>query len=285
MPARTLIACWGCGSEAAAPDPRYPVTGYWRCDACGLLFAPDRGSAEAESALYDAGYFAEYPGGEDYESDDDQRRFEAGVRLPFVRRQRPSGRLLEIGAAAGHFLRAAADAGYDVVGIEPAAEVAARGAAREGVDLRPGLLETADLPEGAFDVVCAWHVLEHIPEPRGAVERMAALLAPGGALCLEVPNVTSALSERDGEQWFHLDPRHHVNQFTPAALRGLLERSGLQVTMIGTVSALRYLRPARALHPRGLAAMVKETLAVGAPPFRGHPNRHELLRMAAHKPG
>jgi 2-polyprenyl-3-methyl-5-hydroxy-6-metoxy-1,4-benzoquinol methylase len=282
MPEVATTACWGCGG-GAAPAPDYPSTGYWRCSACGLLFAPARSSSETEAELYDATYFAEYPGGEDYEFDDEQRRFEALRRLPFVQRHRSSGRLLEIGAAAGHFVRVAADAGYEATGIEPAAPLAKRGAQRLGVDLRAGLLETAELAEGEFDVICAWHVLEHLPEPNHAMERIHALLTPGGVLCVEVPNVMSVTSRRDREAWFHLHPQHHVTQFSPGSLTALLQRKGLAVVATETVSALSYLRPARVLRPRGIAAVVKETAAVRASPWSTHEERHELLRAAARK--
>jgi SAM-dependent methyltransferase len=243
-----------------------------------------RSSAEAEAELYDAEYFAEYPGGEDYEFDDAQRRFEATRRIPFVLRQRQGGRLLEIGAAAGHFLSVAGDAGYTATGIEPAAELAERGAVREGVDLRPGLLETADLPNAEFDVVCAWHVLEHIPEPRSAVHRICELLAPGGVLCLEVPNVASVRGRRDREAWFHLDPQHHMTHFEPGSLRALLESAGLVVLELETVSPLSYLRLARALRPRSLAGIVKDAVLVRRSPWQVDPDRHELLRAAARLP-
>lgn len=284
MPEATTVACWVCGADAA-PDPDYVQVGYWRCSNCGLLFAPGRNSTELEAELYDATYFAEYPGGEDYEWDDAQRRHEARRRLPFVQSHRPQGCLLEIGAAAGHFVRAAQDAGFSATGIEPAQELALRGTERLGVDLRAGLLETADLPEGGFEVICAWHVLEHLPEPKAAMERIVRLLAPGGVFFVEVPNVASVRSRRARERWFHLHPQHHVTQFSPGSLRALLESSGLQLLGIETISALSYLRPARIVRPRGLVAVAKEAYAVRRPFWRADPVRHELLRAAARAPG
>src|SRR2546423_89000 len=47
-----------------------------------------------------------------------------------------------------------------------------------------GLLPFGD---GAFDVVCAFEVLEHIPDDDQALAEIARVLRPGGALVFSVP--------------------------------------------------------------------------------------------------
>src|SRR5439155_426394 len=70
------------------------------------------------------------------------------------------GRLLDVGAATGAFLREARAAGLDAVGIEPS-EAAARVARAAWLDVRATTIEAAELPAGRFDVVTAFDVLEH----------------------------------------------------------------------------------------------------------------------------
>ncbi len=41
----------------------------------------------------------------------------------------------------------------------------------------------------AFDLIAMTHVLEHLPDPKAAVERAASYLRPGGILVIETPNV------------------------------------------------------------------------------------------------
>jgi 2-polyprenyl-3-methyl-5-hydroxy-6-metoxy-1,4-benzoquinol methylase len=276
------VACWACGA-AAAPDPSWEPLRMYRCPACGLLFAPDRTPEELQS-LYDAGYFADYPGGEDYEADPAQRRFEADRRVAWVARHVPGGRLLEIGAAAGHFVEAARDAGFEPMGVEPAADLARRATERTGITVVPGFLEDVDLPLGAFDVACAWHVVEHIAAPHDALVRVHDALAPGGQLFVEVPNIASVVARRTGRRWGNLDIRHHVGHYTPAALRALLVRAGFDVASVDTFPMRGYLRPGRAARPVEVAAAVKELAVVRANPLRGHPTRHELLRARAVRP-
>ena len=206
-----------------------------RCGECGLLFAPDRNAGELQD-LYDARYFDEYPGGESYEEDPAQRRYEAARRIELVRRYRRSGRLLEIGAAAGHFVEAARDSGFDPIGVEPAADLARAATERLGVPVLAGFIEEVDLPDGEFDVACAWHVVEHLSEPHHALVRLRDALVPGGHLFVEVPNIDSVQATRRRQHWANLDIGRHVGHYTSSALRALLEGAGFDVLMTETAA-------------------------------------------------
>lgn len=275
-----VAPCPACDGRAA-PDDAYPSLGLHRCASCGLRFVPGT-SLERVRGRYDSAYFESYPGGKSYDEDPRARGREAAVRLRWVRERVATGSLLEIGSASGYFLATARDAGFaPVLGVEPAGEVARTAADRFGVDAIAGVVEEAELDEGRWDVACAWHALEHIAEPRRALERVARALRPGGRLFLEVPNVQSVRSLRAGEGWFHLDPAHHVAHYSPVPLRALLERVGMRVEAIETIAPAVFLPRERAVAPRGLAYLAREALVARAWPLRPHPWRHELLRAVA----
>jgi 2-polyprenyl-3-methyl-5-hydroxy-6-metoxy-1,4-benzoquinol methylase len=145
-------------------------------------------------------------------------------------------------------------------------------------------VESVDLPAGSFDTVAAWHVLEHLYEPQVALERIVEALAPGGKLFLEVPNVASVMARRQRERWLHLDFEHHVAHYTPKALGTVLERSGLEVELVQSVSMREYLGLKRSLRPLELAAAARELALVRSGPRSAHPSRHELLRAVARVP-
>jgi SAM-dependent methyltransferase len=271
--------CWACGAEANL-DGDYAPAKLYRCGSCGFLFSPLRTTDELRE-LYDAEYFEEYTGGESYEQDEAQRRYESKLRVEWVRGFQEPGRLLEIGAASGYFLEAARDAGFSVLGIEPVAETAERARAQLGVEVIAGFLEDIDLAENSFDAACAWHVLEHLSEPGDAIARVARALKPGGCLFAEVPHIDSRAARRKKLSWRPLDLRHHVGHYNAAAMTALLERSGLTVIHVETFPFLGYVRPARAIHPLVAGAQVKETLSLQTVPRRAHPSKHELLRIVA----
>jgi SAM-dependent methyltransferase len=70
-------------------------------------------------------------------------------------------------------------AAWEVCGVEPNPKVAAAVAAA-GIDVRVGMLETLDLPEGRFDAVSLHHVIEHLHDPIATLRLCLGVLKPGG---------------------------------------------------------------------------------------------------------
>jgi SAM-dependent methyltransferase len=142
--------------------------------------------------------------------------------------QPPPARLLDVGAGRGRFVVSATATGYDAVGIEPSVR-GSEAAAAIGASVERSTVEEASFDQGAFDVVSLWHVLEHLEQPAGALERIAEWLAPGGVLLIGVPNLASLQARLGGARWYHLDvPRHRVH-FTPLGLERLLGRFGFEI--------------------------------------------------------
>ena len=279
----SAATCPACGS-AATLDEDYLPDRLHRCESCRMLFASEAHS-QALKELYDSEYFSNYTGGEDYERNDRQRRFEAELRVGLLQRHGARGDLLELGSASGHFLDEARGAGFSVKGIEPVAGVAGRAAERFDVEVIPRFLEEVDLPAEGFDVVCAWHVLEHVADPRDVLGRVLGALRPGGLLFLEVPNIGSVSARRRKRAWKPLDPEHHMAHYTAAALEAMLEGVGYTMVAIETFPLLGYVRPRRLIEPIVAASQVKETLTLQTVPRRPHPWKHDLLRTVARKPG
>ena len=90
------------------------------------------------------------------------------------------GRLLDVGCSCGYFMEVAAARGFDVHGVEfsPGAIAAARPAS--GHASSRAALE--DMPDnGVFDVVSAFDLIEHVPDPSGVSRgECADCSKPGG---------------------------------------------------------------------------------------------------------
>ena len=77
-----------------------------------------------------------------------------------------------------------------------------------------------------FDVVICEQVIEHVPDPFGAVENLRDLVHPGGHVIVSTPFLI-----RVHELVLLYDMRDYW-RFTPRGLRTLLERSGLEVDLV-----------------------------------------------------
>jgi len=158
----------------------------------------------------------------------------------------PRTRLLEVGCATGHFLAAVKPFCGEVTGLDYNPEHTAFAAARTGCRVLTGGPAEADLPPAAFDVVCAFQTLEHVPEPLGFLAALSRLLTPGGLIAIEVPNLGDPLlsvyrAPRYRSFFYH---RAHALYFTPRSLSLVMERAGFA----GTVSFRQDYNLANHLH-------------------------------------
>ncbi|MFP5220114.1 MAG: class I SAM-dependent methyltransferase [Actinomycetes bacterium] len=233
-----LERCPVCGSGRAADEVLGDTAVLQRCAECALVYAPEYADP---SEIYIEGYLT---GGGRFGIDTSAPAFQqylAGAtaeraRLVTAAVGRP-GRLLDVGCGSGEFLEQARRQGWDVQGVEPE-EGAAEVARARGVPVVTGLVQDSGLPEHAFDVVAANHVLEHMVDPIDFLRLLSRWVRPGGHLALECPNFDSDQRRRRGGAWPHLRPLEHVVHFTPETLRDVLVRAGLEPVQVVTPTYL-----------------------------------------------
>lgn len=94
-----------------------------------------------------------------------------------------------------------------------------------------------------YDVVTAWAVLEHTPDPRRACRILADLCRPNGFLLLSTPEIGTTLTRnsigRSG--WFY--PPEHLNLISPSAIKAICAENDCELLEWGRVelSLLRYI--------------------------------------------
>src|SRR6266478_701504 len=136
-----------------------------------------------------------------------------------------AGRYLDVGCGSGAGLGVARALGWQVTGIE-VDESAAQKARRFTDELHVGDVLEAPFAAARFDVITAYHVLEHVVDPVAVVRRMVDWLAPGGLLVVEVPNAGGLGAALFGRAWSGLELPRHLSHFTPATLELVLRKAG-----------------------------------------------------------
>ena len=277
------LSCWVCGTPAR-PARDFAAVQLSRCPECGFLFQPELPVEELRGS-HDESYFENYAASGDYDSQGAQRRREARIRLRWMRGFGcRGGRLLEVGPARGDFLAEAGRAGFAPLGVEPEPSTAEEARQRSGADVLVGWVEEVELPPASFDVVCLWHVLEHIPGPRPVLEALLRSLKPGGRFFCEVPNAGSLMARREGDRWDYLDPEHHVGFFDPHTLRGALTSTGYDDVETTTVPMFRYAELDATTLFKRMPRRLEFSLRARVRPLAPHPWKQDLLRAVASKP-
>jgi SAM-dependent methyltransferase len=133
--------------------------------------------------------------------------------------------MLEIGCAAGVFLRLMAERGWQVKGLE-ISEKAASCAKSQGFAVHIGELETASEPTAFYDLIAGWHVFEHLHQPLAALAKLRLWSKPGGWLALSMPDASSWEFSFFRERWYALQLPNHLFHYTPQTLNQLLLRTG-----------------------------------------------------------
>lgn len=197
-----------------------------RCLACGHMSVESVPDASAVSAAYaDAVDEVTLR-----EAEGQVATADAGLAL--IEAQVAPGRLLDVGCWTGSFLVAAEQRGWEAVGIEPS-EWAAGEAKRRGLTVHQAELDDVPLTPGSFDAVVSCDVLEHLADPATALERLVALLRPGGVLYLTVPDAGSPFARTMGKRWWAIVPMH-LQYYTRGSMTHLLVKHGLEVRHMGT---------------------------------------------------
>jgi SAM-dependent methyltransferase len=242
-----------------------------RCEACGhMQLARFPTDAELAQAYADAA-------SDDYVEEEAGQRETARRILERIERHAARGALVDLGCWVGFLLAEAHDRGWETVGVEPSAFASRYARERLGLDVRTGDLFAEPLPEHAFQAAVLGDVIEHLPRPGEALDRIARLLAPGGVVALMLPDAGSRVARVMGARWWSVIPTH-VQYFTRTSIAALLARHGYSVRHLGTApkafSVRYYLERIGGYSPGVARGLVRATGAVGvadrmwAPDFR-----------------
>jgi SAM-dependent methyltransferase len=141
----------------------------------------------------------------------------------------PASRVIELGSNDGYLLQFFAEKGVPVLGIEPAANVAAAARAR-GVPTRVEFFGTeaarrlADEDLGA-DLVVANNVLAQVPDVNSFVAGIRLVLKPDGMATIEFPHLLRTIEGNQFDQVYH----EHFSYFSALTAERIFAAHGLRI--------------------------------------------------------
>lgn len=226
-------ACPVCGSGNAGTLFHKDGFEMRLCRGCTTVFVGADPATIDFTELYGKSY---YTGGSDavfadYVGQEALRRAHARRKLWWLRHLQPrwpgSGRLLDVGCAAGFFL-AEAKAFYDIQGVELSSWSSAYARDRLRLPVFTGTLQQAALPAASFDIVTLWDVIEHVPDPLPLLTEVARVLRPGGHVVVTTGDWGSAYAQARGVNWHLMAPPWHLTMFSRETLARAARSAGLR---------------------------------------------------------
>jgi SAM-dependent methyltransferase len=225
------------GLNTVPTGKAYTICASLQCQDCGHLFLDMRFADDQMEALYRDYYGEDYARlRETYEPGYYQKNETFKVPVNYtgqieslLRPYFPSPpRILDWGGGRGlntPFRRW--NAGHHLLDISERAPV-------EGAVY----VQRDQLIPGAYDLVVCANVLEHIPYPEDLLAELKTCLRPDTLIYLELPYETILRTSND-DRSAYLRKKHwheHINFFTPASLRALLSRAGIEIVEIQAVN-------------------------------------------------
>ncbi len=211
-------------TKVGKPFPEHadcPDYTMWACSSCGLEF-PDP-VVPGDAAFY--GWITTMPNY--YKS----HRWEWDETARLVNSVQATS-LLDVGCGTGVFLDfiRSKSASVATVGLDTLPE-SVDACRRNGHQAVCATLESfVDAGQApGFDMVTAFHCLEHVADPVGLLRSMAKAARPGGRVVISVP-LSPPSWEVMGRDCLNMPP-HHLTRWTAASLRMLGKACGLKLQL------------------------------------------------------
>lgn len=211
-----------------APETFYPLRVYV-CKRCFLVQVND--VTTPDEIFSDYAYFSSFSETWLRQCQDFARNVIARLSLT------PQSRVIEIASNDGYMLQYFKHAGLPVLGVEPAANVAAV-ARQKGIETEVSFFgrETAKKVAQSFgtaDLLIANNVIAHVPDLHDFVAGMASLLSRGGVATVEFQHLLNVVGRRQFDTIYH----EHYCYHSLTTIEQLFAQHGLRIFDVEELSS------------------------------------------------
>ena len=151
-----------------------------------------------------------------------------------IEKYKKRGRMLEVGCGIGPFLQVGRELGWYIDGFEWSKWQVDYVKDNLGLEIVSEDFMEIDLPENSYDLIIMWHVLEHMKDPSGVLDKARRLLNKNGLLLIAIPNTDNFVYEffysithrkkLDISLFGKSGYVEHLYYFTPETLSNILDK-------------------------------------------------------------
>ena len=233
----TCPACKSSNIKKALSAKDYTVSNemfsIWECSNCTLRFTQDVPNATDIGPYYQSSAYISHSDTKEglinrlyHVVRDITLKSKCNLVKQYTRLQK--GNLLDIGAGTGAFANTMQQANWQVTGLEPDENARLVATNKYSLNLQDASA-IYELEANQFDAITMWHVLEHVHDLPGYLEKFSSILKPGGQLFIAVPNYTSYDAQLYKEYWAAYDVPRHLYHFSPQSMEKLASSKGFTV--------------------------------------------------------
>lgn len=148
------------------------------------------------------------------------RQWNHSYKIKIINKHTESkGKLLDFGAGTGSFVEYANKHNWQAEGYEPNSKA-------HGPKIKYRSKWSNSKP---YDVITAWHVVEHLPDPRAFFEKSLKSLNDNGKFFVALPNYKSWDAKKYGAMWAGYDVPRHLWHFSPKGFISMVRDCGLEI--------------------------------------------------------
>ncbi|MCI7046828.1 class I SAM-dependent methyltransferase [Helicobacter sp.] len=239
------MKCYLCGSknyfnrEGKVRDN--PSIQILECEDCGLVFLDKQNTGDVfyeENNMLNENFFKfTKRDGESLEAKTREFYIHNALfvekRFKLIKQLLVGKKLLDFGSGRAQFLLKAREIANEVAGVEIETRVQ-QFYEENNIPLFRSLDEIKESGGGGYDLITAFHVIEHLQDPITILKQLASLLKENGKMIIEVPNANDALltiyKNKAFSEFTYWSP--HLYLYNPHTLQKLGEKAGLKVDFV-----------------------------------------------------
>lgn len=151
-----------------------------------------------------------------------------------IENYKKTGQILDLGCGTGEFLMTMRKDKWIKWGLDPNSFKHDNILKKKEIKFFSKTINQCRFKDNFFDVITAWHVIEHLDNPRKTLSEIRRILKQGGIFIFSTPNIHGLGFRVAAGNWFHLDlPRHHLF-LKKDSLADILNNNGFEVIKINT---------------------------------------------------